>query len=199
MSATTFAELWSELKSDAAASVAAVKAEAVALETQIVPVIESDIVLLDLRMPGISGVETILGMKRAGYDARIIILTSFETDEDIYRAVQAGAQGYLLKDTSLKEMIEAIKTVHAGKRYIPRDIAARLAERMMRANLTARELEILKMLSKGLTNKQIGHALGISDNTAKNHVNSIIEKLEVSDRTEAATTAIQRGLITMED
>jgi two-component system NarL family response regulator len=161
--------------------------------------IESDIVLLDLRMPGISGVETILGMKRAGYDARIIILTSFETDEDIYRAVQAGAQGYLLKDTSLKEMIEAIKTVHAGKRYIPRDIAARLAERMMRANLTARELEILKMLSKGLTNKQIGHALGISDNTAKNHVNSIIEKLEVSDRTEAATTAIQRGLITMED
>ena len=161
--------------------------------------IESDIVLLDLRMPGISGVETILGMKRAGYEARIIILTSFETDEDIYRAVQAGAQGYLLKDTSLKEMIEAIKTVHAGKRYIPRDIAARLAERMMRANLTARELEILKMLSKGLTNKQIGHALGISDNTAKNHVNSIIEKLEVSDRTEAATTAIQRGLITMED
>ena len=160
---------------------------------------ESDIVLLDLRMPGISGVETILEMKRAGYGARIIILTSFETDEDIYRAVQAGAQGYLLKDTSLKEMIEAIKTVHSGKRYIPRDIAARLAERMMRANLTARELEILKMLSKGLTNKQIGHALGISDNTAKNHVNSIIDKLEVSDRTEAATTAIQRGLITMED
>jgi two-component system NarL family response regulator len=161
--------------------------------------IESDIVLLDLRMPGISGVETILEMKRAGYGARIIILTSFETDEDIYRAVQAGAQGYLLKDTSLKEMIEAIKTVHSGKRYIPRDIAARLAERMMRANLTARELEILKMLSKGLTNKQIGHALGISDNTAKNHVNSIIDKLEVSDRTEAATTAIQRGLITMEE
>ncbi|QNI32583.1 response regulator transcription factor [Alloacidobacterium dinghuense] len=160
---------------------------------------ESDIVLLDLRMPGLSGVETILKMKKAGSAARIIILTSFETDEDIYRAVQAGAQGYLLKDTSLKEMIEAIKTVHSGKRYIPRDIAARLAERMMRANLTSRELEILKMLSKGLTNKQIGHALGISDNTAKNHVNSIIEKLEVSDRTEAATTAIQRGLITMED
>lgn len=160
---------------------------------------ESDIVLLDLRMPGMSGVETIVEMKRAGYGARVIILTSFETDEDIYRAVQAGAQGYLLKDTSLKEMIEAIKTVHSGKRYIPRDIAARLAERMMRANLTSRELEILKMLAKGLTNKQIGHALGISDNTAKNHVNSIIEKLEVSDRTEAATTAIQRGLITMDE
>src|SRR5277367_970094 len=161
--------------------------------------IESDIVLLDLRMPGLSGVETILEMKRAAYGARIIILTSFETDEDIYRAVQAGAQGYLLKDTSLKEMVEAIQTVHSAKRYIPREIASRLAERMMRSDLTPRELEILKMLSKGLTNKQICHALGISDNTVKNHVNSIIEKLEVSERTEAATTAIQRGLITIEE
>jgi len=160
---------------------------------------ETDVVLLDLRMPGMSGVDTILEIKRAGYSARIIVLTSFETDEDIYRAVKAGAQGYLLKDTSLKEMVEAIKTVHAGKRYIPRDIAARLAERMMRVDLTSRELEILKMLSKGLTNKQIGRVLGISDNTVKNHVNSIIEKLEVSDRTEAATTAIQRGLITVDE
>jgi two-component system NarL family response regulator len=160
---------------------------------------QADVVLLDLRMPGMSGVETIQEMKRAGFTARVIILTSFETDEDIYRAVQAGAQGYLLKDTSLKEMVEAIKTVHSGKRFIPRDIAARLAERMMRADLTTREMEILRMLAKGLTNKQIGHALGISDNTVKNHVNSIIEKLEVSDRTEAATTAIQRGLITVNE
>ena len=157
-----------------------------------------DVVLLDLRMPRMSGVETILEMKRAHYSARVIILTSFETDEDVYRAVQAGAEGYLLKDTSLKEMVEAIKSVHVGKRYIPRSIAARLAERMMRAELTSRELEILKMLSKGLTNKEIGHVLGISNNTVKNHVNSVIEKLEVSDRTEASTTAIQRGLITVE-
>jgi DNA-binding NarL/FixJ family response regulator len=158
---------------------------------------EADVVLLDLRMPGMSGVETILKMKRANVNARVIILTSFETDEDIYRAVQAGAQGYLLKDTSLKLMVEAIETVHEGRRYIPREIAVRLAERMMRASLTSRELEILKMLPRGLTNKQIGTVLGISDNTVKNHVNSIIEKLEVSDRTEAATTAIQRGLITI--
>jgi two-component system NarL family response regulator len=109
--------------------------------------------------------------------------------------VQAGAQGYLLKDTSFQDMVEAIRSVHAGRRYIPRQIAARLAERMMRTELTSRELEILKMLAKGPTNKQIGHALGISDNTVRNHVNSIIEKLEVSDRTEAATIAIQRGLI----
>jgi two-component system, NarL family, response regulator len=158
-----------------------------------------DVVLLDLRMPGMNGVDTLLAIKRLGFSVRAIILTSYETDEDIYRAVQAGAQGYLLKDTSLREMVEAIKVIDGGKRYIPRLIAARLAERMMRTNITARELEILKMLAKGLTNKQIGHVLGISDNTVRNHVNSIIEKLEVSDRTEAATTAIQRGIITVDD
>ena len=135
---------------------------------------QPDVLLLDLRMHGMSGVETLLALRRGAHDARVIILTSFETDEDIYRAVQAGAQGYLLKDTSLKEMVEAIRTVHAGKKYIPRDIASRLAERMMRTDLTPREIEILKLLSKGPTNKQIGHALGISENTVKNHVNSVI-------------------------
>jgi DNA-binding NarL/FixJ family response regulator len=159
----------------------------------------ADVMLLDLRMPGLSGVKTIQEIRRAGYLIRIIVLTSFETDEDIYRAIQAGAQGYLLKDTSLKEMIEAIKSVHSGKRYIPRDIAARLAERMMRAELTARELEILRLLAKGLTNKQLGKVLSISENTVKNHVNSVIEKLEVSDRTEASTTAIQRGIISADE
>jgi two-component system NarL family response regulator len=158
-----------------------------------------DILLLDLRMPGMSGIDTLLALKSNGINVRAIILTSFETDEDIYRAVQAGAQGYLLKDTPLKEMVEAIRTVCAGKRYIPRQIASRLAERMMRTNLTARELEILGMLAKGLTNRQIGHALGISQNTVRNHANSVIEKLDVSDRTEAATTAIQRGLISADD
>ncbi len=158
-----------------------------------------DVILLDLRMHGMSGIETLSAAKIAAPAARVIILTSFETDEDIYRSVRAGAQGYLLKDTSLKEMVEAIRTVYSGKRYIPREIAIRLAERMMRTDLTPREVEILKMLSKGPTNKQIGHALGISENTVKNHVNSIIEKLEVSDRTEAATIAIQRGLISTDD
>jgi len=158
-----------------------------------------DVVLLDLRMPGLNGIDMLLAAKKNGAQTRAIILTSYETDEDIYRAVQAGAQGYLLKDTPLKEMLDAIRAVNAGKRYIPRQIAQRLAERMMRAELTAREIEILKMLAKGPTNKQIGHALGISDFTVRNHVNSIIEKLEVSDRTEAATTAIQRGIITVDD
>jgi two-component system NarL family response regulator len=155
----------------------------------------ADLLLLDLRMPGMSGIDTLHALKRARIYIRVIILTSFETDEDIYRAVQAGAQGYLLKDALQTDMIDAIRVVHAGKRYFPRHIAARLAERMMRTNLTARELEVLNMLARGLTNKQIGSALNISENTVRNHVNSIIEKLEVSDRTEAATTAIHRGII----
>jgi DNA-binding NarL/FixJ family response regulator len=155
----------------------------------------ADLLLLDLRMPGMNGIETLHAIKRNKIDVRAIILTSYETDEDIYRAVQAGAQGYLLKDAPQSDMIVAIRAVHAGKRFFPRHIAARLAERMMRTNLTARELEVLNMLARGLTNKEIGNALNISGNTVRNHVNSITEKLEVSDRTEAATTAIHRGII----
>ena len=154
-----------------------------------------DLLLLDLRMPGMNGIDMLHALNRAKMQARAIILTSYETDEDIYRAVQAGAQGYLLKDAPQADMVEAIWAVYNGKRYFPRHIAERLAERMMRTNLTARELEVLHMLARGLTNKEIGSALDISGNTVRNHVNSIIEKLEVSDRTEAATSAIHRGLI----
>jgi two-component system NarL family response regulator len=158
-----------------------------------------DVVLLDLRMPGMNGIDVLRALTRSAATPRVIVLTSFEKDEDIYRAVQAGAQGYLLKDTSQREMVDAIASVHSGKRYIPRHIAARLADRMMRSNLTGRETEILEMLAKGLTNKEIGRALEISDNTVRNHVISIISKLEVSDRTEAATAAIQRGIISSEE
>lgn len=158
-----------------------------------------DIVLLDLRMPGMNGIDTLLAIKRKAIPVHVIVLTSYETDEDIYRAVNAGAEGYLLKNVSQREMVEAIRKVFAGSRYIPHRIASRLAERMTRSNLTTRELEILKILTKGLTNKQIAGALGISDNTVRNHINSIIEKLEVSDRTEASTTAIQRGLIDIDE
>lgn len=154
-----------------------------------------DVVLLDLRMPGINGIETLRTLAHGPSFPRVIVLTSYELDEDIYRAVQAGARGYLLKDTPQREMIEAIASVHSGKRYIPRHIAARLADRMMRSDLTTRELEILEMLAKGRTNKEIGNALEISDNTVRNHVINIIDKLGVSDRTEAATTAIQRGIL----
>ena len=155
----------------------------------------ADILLIDLRMPDMNGIDTLLALKANRITVRAIVLTSFETDEDIYRSVQAGAQGYLLKGALQADVIDAIHTVHAGKRYFPSYIAARLAERLMRSDLTARELEVLQMLARGLTNKEIGNALRISGNTVRNHVNSIIEKLEVSDRTEAATTAIQRGII----
>jgi two-component system, NarL family, response regulator len=155
----------------------------------------ADILLLDLRMPGMNGIDVLLALKADRINVRAIILTSFETDEDIYRSVQAGAQGYLLKGAPQADVVDAIHAVYSGKRYFPSDVAARLAERMMRSDLTARELEVLHMLARGLTNKEIGNALRISGNTVRNHVNSIIEKLEVSDRTEAATTAIQRGII----
>ena len=154
-----------------------------------------DVLLLDLRMPGINGIEVLRALANLPDAPRVIVLTSYDGDEEIYRAVQAGAQGYLLKDTPQQEIVEAITAVYRGKHYLPRHIASRLAERMMRTNLTARELEILGMVTKGLTNKEIASALDISDNTVRNHVMSIIGKLEVSDRTEAATAAIQRGII----
>ena len=153
------------------------------------------VMLLDLRMPGMNGIETLQALRSLPNPPRVLVLTNFETDEDVYRAVRAGAQGYLIKSTTQQEMVEAIKTVASGRRYFPAPIASRLAQRMSRSNLTAREREILEMMSKGLTNKQIGAALDISANTARNHVNNIIEKLDVADRTEAVTTAIQQGLL----
>lgn len=157
----------------------------------------ADLLLLDLRMPGMGGVDTLLALKRERIDTRAIILSSHETDEDIYRAVRAGALAYLSKNSKQSEMVEAIRAVYRGKRYFPPQIAERLTERMMRTDLTARESEVLQMLARGLTNREIGGALDISGNTVRNHVNSIIEKLEVADRTEAVAVAIQRGLIEM--
>jgi DNA-binding NarL/FixJ family response regulator len=126
---------------------------------------------------------------------RVIVLTSFEKEEDIYRAIRAGAQGYLLKDSTEGEMVDALRMVHHGKRYIPRHIGARLADRMLRSDLTARELQILNSLSLGQTNKEIAKDLKISENTVRHHVTSIMEKLQVSDRTEAVATALRTGVL----
>lgn len=169
--------------------------EALALLETVVP----DVILMDLRMPGMSGLEAIRAINSRQNPPRIIVLTSFDTDEDIYQSVGAGAQGYVLKDTPQDQLLEAIYLVHDKKRFFPADIAARLTERMARSNLTPREHQVLQLVAKGLTNKEIGRAFGISDNTARNHVNSIIEKLDVSDRTEAATIAIRQGLVSMTD
>ena len=158
-----------------------------------------DLLLLDLRMPGMDGIAVMHALKHIEVPPRVIVLTSFEKDEDIYRSIRAGAQGYLLKDTTESEIVAAITVVDAGKRYIPRHIAARLADRMMRADLTGRELQILEMLAQGSTNKQIAGALDISDNTVRHHVNKIMDKLQVSDRTEAVATAIRRGVLSGTD
>jgi DNA-binding NarL/FixJ family response regulator len=155
----------------------------------------ADVLLLDLRMPGMDGLAVLQALGRVEAPPRVIVLTSFEKEEDIYRAIRAGAQGYLLKDSTEAEMLSALKTVHGGKRYIPRHIAARLADRMLRSDLTARELQILNSLSLGHTNKEIAKNLRISENTVRHHVTSVMEKLQVSDRTEAVAMAFRTGVI----
>jgi DNA-binding NarL/FixJ family response regulator len=160
---------------------------------------QPDVLLLDLRMPGMTGIELLKAIRVLPFPPRALVLTSYESDEEIYRAIEAGAHGYLLKSTPQAEIVAAIHAVHSGRHHIPPRIASRLAERMVRTALTQRELEILEMVVRGLTNKQIGNALRISENTARNHINSIIRKLDVSGRTEAATAAIQQGLVRMPD
>ncbi|HEY6332444.1 MAG TPA: response regulator transcription factor [Blastocatellia bacterium] len=154
-----------------------------------------DVTLMDLRLPGVGGVEAITTIRKEFPTARIIVLTTYDGDEDIYRALQAGASGYLLKGMFADELIEAIRAVHSGLRRIPPAVAQRLADRMGGAELTPREVEVLKLILKGNSNKEIGAALFISEATVKTHVNNILGKLGASDRTHAATMALQRGII----
>jgi len=154
-----------------------------------------DIMLIDLRMPVLSGVEAIAAIRREFPAARIIVLTTYDGDEDIYRSLQAGAQGYLLKDVFFEDLEESIRKVHAGSRRIPSVVAERLAERMSGSDLTGRELEVLQQIVAGKSNKEIGTHLSISEATVKSHINNILSKLGVSDRTQAATTALQRGIV----
>ena len=156
---------------------------------------QPDITLMDLRMPVMSGVEAISAIRREFPQARIIVLTTFDGDEDIYRSLQAGAQGYLLKDMFFNELEEAVRKVHAGLRRIPNVVADRLAERMGSSDLTGRELEVLEQIVKGKSNKEIASALRISEATVKSHINNLLSKLGVTDRTQPATTALQRGLV----
>jgi len=154
-----------------------------------------DITLMDLRLPHKNGVEAIAQIRTEFPAARIIVLTTFDGDEDIYRALQAGAKGYLLKGMTADELTQAIRTVHSGKSRIPAVVAERLAERMGGPSLTSRELDVLKRIVGGRSNKEIASDLFISEATVKTHINSILSKLGVSDRTQAATTALQRGIV----
>jgi DNA-binding NarL/FixJ family response regulator len=156
---------------------------------------QPDVTLMDLRLPKMSGVEAVTEIRKQFASARIIVLTTFDGDEDIYRALQAGARGYLLKGMFGDELMDAIRAVHAGKSRIPAVIAERLALRMGGSPLTTRELDVLKLIVAGKSNKEIGAELAISEATVKTHINSILSKLSVTDRTQAATTALQRGLV----
>jgi len=154
-----------------------------------------DVTLMDLRLPKQNGVEAITRIREEFPSARIIVLTTFDGDEDIYRALQAGAKGYLLKGMNADELTDAIRTVHGGKSRIPAVVAERLAERMGGPSLTGRELDVLKRIVGGRSNKEIASDLFISEATVKTHINSILSKLGVNDRTQAATTALQRGIV----
>jgi DNA-binding NarL/FixJ family response regulator len=157
-----------------------------------------DIVLLDMRMPEMTGIQTIEAIRKEFSNARIIVLSTYDLEEDIYQSMQAGARGYILKDSPRSELLASIRRVHAGERVIPPNIATRLAERIGGNELTAREFEVLKLIVNGQSNKQIGDNLGISEGTVKSHVNNILDKLGVTDRTQAVSVALKRGIVHLE-
>ena len=154
-----------------------------------------DVALMDLRMPVMDGVEAIRAITTEFPDARILALTTYEGDADIRRALEAGASGYLLKDMLLTEVLTAVRAVHRGERVIPIAVEARLAEFPERSDLTEREAEVLQLVARGLSNKEVARAIGRTDETVKIHLKNAFAKLAVADRTEAVTVALTRGLI----
>jgi len=165
--------------------------EALALFRRLRP----DVTLMDLRMPGIGGVEAIRAIRREFPNSRVIVLTTYDGDEDIYRALEAGAQAYLLKDMLCDEILAAIRAVHAGQRRIPAAVGTRLAERMTGMNLSERERQVLEFVAAGKSNKEIATALEITEATVKGHMTNILGKLGVTDRTQAVIAALRRGLV----
>ena len=164
---------------------------AIAMFRQLKP----DIVVMDLRMPGMGGLEATVQIRKEFPAARIIVLTTYEGDEDIHRALEAGAQGYLLKDSVRKELLQTIREVYGGQRHISPAMAARVAEHTPHVALTPRELQVLQLIATGLRNKEIGASLEIAEDTVKIHIKNIFGKLEVIDRTQAVVVASQRGFI----
>jgi DNA-binding NarL/FixJ family response regulator len=154
-----------------------------------------DVLLLDLRMPELDGVTVIQQIRAVSSDARIIVLTTFDSDEYIYRAISAGAKGFLLKDVPPEELLRCIRTVHKGESYFPLSVATKLAERVSGTELTERELVILQQVASGMSNKEIGRHFFISEGTVKSHLKNIFTKLNVLSRSEATATAVRRGLV----
>lgn len=162
-----------------------------------IPSAAPDIVLMDLRMPEMDGLQTITALRAQNPRQKIIVLTNYHSDEDIFTALQGGAVAYLLKSAPLDEVLSTIREVQAGGRRIPESIAAQLAQRMNRVELSPREQEVLEFVAHGLTNREIAALMNISHRTVRNHVVNCLDKLEVKDRTEAAAVAIQRGLVSL--
>src|SRR5687767_861163 len=157
-----------------------------------------DVTLMDLRLPGMNGTEAARTIRMEFPDARIVMISTYVCDEEIYGALQAGAMAYLVKSVQREELTRAIRKAAAGQRHIPAEVAARLADRMTRSQLSTRELEVLRLLVVGRRNREIAGALDITEGTVKLHVSSILGKLGVSDRTEAVTRALQRGIVQLE-
>jgi two-component system NarL family response regulator len=158
---------------------------------------QPDVTLMDLRMPSMGGVEAITAIRAEFKSARIIVLTTYDGDEDIYRGLQAGAQGYLLKDAKPGELLNAIRMVHRGQQYVSPVVGKKLVERMNIPVLSERELDVLRLIAQGLSNQDIGTALNIGESTVKSHVTHILTKLGVSDRTQAVIVAVKRGLVSL--
>jgi two-component system NarL family response regulator len=150
---------------------------------------------MDLRMPDVSGVQATATIRKKNPGARIVVLTTFDHDEDIFRALHVGAAAYLLKSVDGDLLAETIRSVHAGSYKLPAEVSARLAQRISSPELTPREHEVLELIVKGRSNKEIGSDLGVAENTVKNHVKVVLEKLGVHDRVQATTRAIQRGIV----
>lgn len=158
---------------------------------------QPDVTLMDLRMPHVGGVEAISKICAQFKSARIVVLTTYDGDEDIHRGLQAGAQGYLLKDAKPNELLNAIRTVHCGQQYISPEVGAKLVQRMTNPELSERELEVLRLVAQGKSNLDIATALSISESTVKSHLNRILSKLEVNDRTQAVIIAVKRGIVSL--
>ncbi len=158
---------------------------------------QPDVTLMDLRMPQIPGVEAISAICAEFKAARIVVLTTYDGDEDIYRGLQAGAKGYLLKDAKPNELLNAIRTIHRGQQYIPPEVGAKLVQRMSNPELSERELDVLRLMAQGMSNLEISTSLSIGESTVKSHVNRILSKLGVSDRTQAVIIAVKRGIVNL--